>query len=487
MSGKKRTLNEQPFLHRAPISVRRKMLAEELLGDSGLRRKGGTWYRNYLEFTAVDEGEKAQALARKYAGAKLAQIQLRRRVKLAEEREIRGWIRRILEEDHRKLLAEDDFGDVSGADYGDYNFSAGTSSELGDLFFGGLRDVLKTTKVALKDVLTSAKYMWDMTFTFDPIKLYNMRKEYKSRKDRIDNEYKEVMAPTWAAMQGPDVKAVLFFLAPMAWMASAPITKTWKNRKDITDFFRESGFGAPSEEEKKKGAQEPKGIVGTAGALLGKLRDVFLESPENTNLISEQKGVDMSDITDAIKQADPSAMSQMEKTGETYVDLTSKFLDDIYELFGRNIVGIRTIKNAKSIDELIAAMEKVQGAGFDFGGPPPRELRKHFDESVKDLATGPDKEKFINATVKSLGKKSAEELSEEELLKAAEDSIFVHSSEEIRADLEKVEVELLKKLKEAMGDVRPKVKEAEVLKQSKAGKEFLALIDEFDKKIKTVK
>ena len=481
MSGKKRTLNEQPFLHRAPKPVRRKMLAQNLLDDSGLRQKGGAWYRKYLEFTAMDEGEKAQALARKYTGAKLAQMQLRRQVTLSEEREIRGWVRRILEEDHRKLLTEQEYGM-----HGEV-FAPATTGELAKLFLGGIQDVLKTTKVALKDMLTSAKYMWDMVFTFDPVKLYNMRKEYKSRKERIDEEYKEVMADTWASMAGPDVKAAMFLLSPAAFLASAPITKSWKNRKDIADFFRESGFGSPSEEEKKKGAQDPKGIIGTAGALLGKLRDIFLESPEDTHLISEQKGVDVSDIQDAIKEVNPNAMSKMEKAGEEYVGLTSKFLDDIYELFGKNIVAIRTIKGAKSIDELVTAMEKVKASGFDIGGPSPQEIKQQFDKSVKDLATGPDKEKFIDATVKSLGKKSADEVSQEELLKAASDSIFVHSSEKIRSDLEEVEVDLLEKLKEAIGGVRPTVQEAELLKQSSTGKEFLETIDEFDRKIMAIK
>ena len=86
-----------------------------------------------------------------------------------------------------------------------------------------------------------------------------------------------------------------------------------------------------------------------------------------------------------------------------------------------------------------------------------------------------------------MARKSADEVSQEELLKAASDSIFVHSSEKIRSDLEKVEVDLLEKLKEAMEGVRPTVKEAELLKQSSTGKEFLETIDEFDRKIMAIK
>jgi hypothetical protein len=330
--------------------------------------------------------------------------------------------------------------------------------------------------------MTSAKYMWDMVFTFDPLKLHNTTEQYKARKERIDTELKAQREKVWKTF-GAGTHAAMFALAPAAYLAGAPTMKAVTSREGIADYFREMGFGAPSEKEKEGGAKKPTGILDIPGQLLGKLRDVFLESPEHVELIAEQKGVDVSDIDVTLQQVAPEEVAKMRKGGEDFIEFTNKFLDDVWESSGKNIASLRTIKKAKTFDEFVASFEKARKEGFDVKGPSSQELKKHFDDSIKELMTGEDREKFVNTLLQTTGKKSPEELTEEELLKAAEKTVFLSSTEKIRADLTTVEVDLMKKMGEALKDVRPSMRDAKALKQTEAGQRFLELYDDFFAKV----
>ena len=480
MAGKKRTLNEQPFLHRTPLSIRRKMEAQELLDSSRPRPKGGQWYRRYLEFTATDEGEKAQALALKYSGAKLAQMQLRRRVIMSEENEIRGWVRKILKEDHNKLLVEQAYGQ-----HGDI-FAPASKGELYDIFIKPFARVLKVASIGLRDILTSAKYTWDMATTIDPIKKSNMKTEYKARKERIAAERKEEMKII-DELGGFKVPIAMAMLGPAAVIAALPVLKTMDNREEITDWFREAGFGKPSKKEQEQGAEEPVGIVGTAGKLLGKLRDLFMESPDGSRLISEQKGFSTADIEAAIEEVAPGMLAKFEKGAKEYLESTKEFLDSAYEELGAGLEMIRTVKKAETFDEYIKSIEGAKANGFKLGGPSPQELQAEFEKNVKELVTGENRDAFIEATLETTGKKSPEELSEAQLIEAAKKAIFASSTEKIRDDLDKVERGLLEHLKEVMDGQRPMAKDAETLKQTEAGREYLGFFDEFDRKVLAIK
>ena len=321
-------------------------------------------------------------------------------------------------------------------------------------------------------------------FTFDPIKLYNTTQEYKARKERIGKDLEKHMGKVWEGGLGGEAgKAAMFALAPAAYVATSPIRGTWNKRKDVADFFRETGIGAPSEEEKEQGAEDPVGIVGTAGKLLGKLRDIFLESPDHVQLISEQGGIDVEDIENTLQQIAPESMAKMKKSADDYLEFTEDFLNQVWENSGKNLASLRTIKKAATFDEFIASLEKANREGFDIGGPSPQELKKHFDDSIKELMTGEDREKFVNSVLETTGKKSPEELTEEELAKAAKEAIFLSSTEKIRSDLDTVERDLTEKMEEALKDVRPSVADAEALKQTVAGKKFLGLYDKFFAKV----
>ena len=295
-----------------------------------------------------------------------------------DEKYVRGLIRDILKEEPKQLREIYDFM---------------SEDEFTRAFVDPFTDVFKVAKVALKDVLTSAKFAWDAVVTFDPLKLKQQRENFKARKAKIAEEYKEVMEPTWKALGNEDLKAATFLLNPVGFLVAAPAVKALKNRKEIADYFREAGFGTPSEKEEEEGtATEP---VGVLGAVFNKLKGIFFSEAASVDdmspLLREQDdgGESKEEMIRGVAE-EMGILGKLESGGDKVMSQTIANIKEIEELVRPRLEALTALERASNPDELQQALDLAKQSDIDLGGPMGSDVQKALDASVEEIEKDPE-------------------------------------------------------------------------------------------------
>ena len=130
---------------------------------------------------------------------------------LRDELRFRKWVQAILIEEliHEKAQANPEIllqyilseGGMSGE---------GFISAMVDPF----KDVLNVAKVATKDLLSIAKFNFDMITTLSPSKQAEARKKWEARNKSLEKEWETAMAPIDAAWEEGDAQLIAFMLNP---------------------------------------------------------------------------------------------------------------------------------------------------------------------------------------------------------------------------------------------------------------------------------
>jgi len=394
-----------------------------------------------------------------------------------EEQLVRKWVRQILKESGHFRLVEQ-----SGED-------------LANTFIAPFTDVFKTAQVAFKDVLTSAKYTFDVLVTIDPVKLQALRNNYKERKKNIADEYTTVMAPTWEALDSDDVNLVGFMMNPIGYLGAAAIMKTAGSVPDVVDYFKEAGFGGgPSEKEKEKSGdkiKEPKGIIGHAFGALKKIFFMDAHMPIGSLMIEQegddkkesktQKSADM--ISSALEEV--GALDDIRDASKEILKTTEDSLNELVGLFKPNTQIIEKISTAANMDELLGAIKEAKAAGLELGGTNENQIKGDMEKQVKEfLNDEKSRNKFIEQLAKREGIEASEEgelpeIAPEKLLEEAQKVFFVNSTQSIRESMENSKAEIKKQigeeismLKEGLGIDDQSIK---MIEQTAIGKQLLNL------------
>merc|ERR1712139_164979 len=81
-------------------------------------------------------------------------------------------------------------------------------------------DVLKVAKVATKDLLSIAKFNFDMITTLSPSKQAEARKKWEARNKGMESEWAEAMAPIDAAWEEGDAQLIAFMFNPAGFLGA---------------------------------------------------------------------------------------------------------------------------------------------------------------------------------------------------------------------------------------------------------------------------
>ena len=410
-----------------------------------------------------------------------------------EEQLVRKWVRQILKESSPRRLVEQE-GDLTKA------------------FITPFTDVFKTAQVSFKNLLTDLKFTWDMLVTFDPIKLVNMRSNYKKRKETIAAERKKIMEPTMKALGGDDLKLAAMLLAPGAYLGAQAVASAWSNKGNVMDYFREAGFGDPSKgetggaggagDDKKGGAggiQKPVGVVGTAMKALKKL--FFIETQKISGLlITEQKkeeggekgaGNKEAVIIDALREL--GAVEDLQKGADDLLKMTKESIDEMVDLFKPSAEIISKIGAAQNMEELLDATAAASAAGLDLGGTNQSQIKSGMEKQVDEFL-GDEKKKadFVKSLAEREGTKPDEEgnvpeIPDDKLRTEAEKVFYVNSSQSIRDGMaesrEKLQeqfIESLEALKEEIGLDEESMK---MITKTSAGKKLLDLFEDAEREL----
>jgi hypothetical protein len=405
-----------------------------------------------------------------------------------EEQLVRKWVRQILKESSPRRLVEQE-GDLTKA------------------FITPFTDVFKTAQVSFKNLLTDLKFTWDMLVTFDPIKLANMRSNYKKRKETIAAERKKIMEPTMKALGGDDLKLAAMLLAPGAYLGAQAVASAWSNKGNVMDYFREAGFGDPSKGETggaggaggAGGIQKPVGVVGTAMKALKKL--FFIETQKISGLlITEQKkeeggekgaGNKEAVIIDALREL--GAVEDLQKGADDLLKMTKESIDEMVDLFKPSAEIISKIGAAQNMEELLDATAAASAAGLDLGGTNQSQIKSGMEKQVDEFL-GDEKKKadFVKSLAEREGTKPDEEgnvpeIPDDKLRTEAEKVFYVNSSQSIRDGMaesrEKLQeqfIESLEALKEEIGLDEESMK---MITKTSAGKKLLDLFEDAEREL----
>ena len=370
-----------------------------------------------------------------------------------DEKFLREQIRRVLHEEN--LICEE------------------SSSELHDVFVAPFKRVFDVFKVAAKDILTSTKFTWDMLVTFDPKKLMDQKANFEARKRKIKADYKKVMEP-YDKLMGGDVGVAAMFLAPHVVIPMKAGQAALKGAKGMGGFLKDAGFGKPSEEEQEAiGTKEPKGVVASVVAQLGKL--FFGESVVVAGgLLTEDAAEDA--VTGALD--DVGMLDDIEKGAS---ELISGLEDDLKKLdveFDPRWTAIRDIRGARNLDALAAALAAATEAGFELTDLNPDQIKSQVEADVENMLQ--DKEKFLG-TLDKKQRASIEKMSENEVKEKLTELIFMNGTEGIRENTDKLGKQLQETLNNILVDVVPE-SDIKYLKKSEMGLEYLGIFNNFRKK-----
>ena len=402
-----------------------------------------------------------------------------------EEQKIRSWVRKILVAEHANHAL---------------NERSGNQEALYNIFIEPFADVLRVGKMAFKDVLTNAKFTFDMLVTFDPWKINDIKNNHKKRKEKIKEEWAEVMKPTYDALGAESVHAAALLLNPAAYITMIAGAGAVKTTKGVIDFLRETGFGTPTADEKKEdGLVEPTGVVSKVFSGLKKLfffgatdemyhsdKPVILEQDKPTDLESSVKvAMDELGITSATEAASEELMQD-----------TKDSLEEIYKLVENSASVIGDIREAQSVDELAIALSAAKNAGLDIGGPSPAELKSNFEADVNEiLSDEAQKKEWINATVgnestiaeQDSGVATTEvgpKISDSELRDKIEEVLYVNATDSLQGSMEESEKELMAQVEDLIADIKPSPEEEKIIAATSQGREYLSLFDNLILKIK---
>jgi hypothetical protein len=403
--------------------------------------------------------------------------------KKLHEEQIRGWIRNILNEERDSPIL---------LEYMNFGFSA-TPQEGYDTFIAPFVDVLKVAKVATKDILSSAKLNLDTLLTISPTKAKEAREKWKSRKKKIDDEYKEVMKSTDEALSGGDAQLIGFMLNPAGYFGAKLAQSAPGAVKGTAQYLEDAGFDSKLAKTwgLTAGASEPektkeKGPLAGALSDLTKLFFITHHAPPGQVLTEAEEEEKAGDIVDKVREHFESLgiLDKILVDGKELVGAKIEQIDELMDDIRGKFETLGPLYQATTAEEFMEALEKAKASGKDIGGGGVAALGAELKKSVDDMLQNPkSKESLIAAALKSQGKKvpkdgedgdtDAPEVNEEALRKEAEKIIFMKSKQSLQEKIYEGIVQLKEEVTVAVMDDVPRESDWKLVSGSSLGKEFI--------------
>ena len=354
-----------------------------------------------------------------------------------------------METKEKKILSED-------SQFGQYL----SGDEFGEYFVGPIMDVFKVAKIALKDIGRGVLYNVRIAFTFSTTKKARLLEAYKQGKEKINQEYAEVMQRVDKNLG--EAKLLMFAANPPAFLAAAAV----KQGLDAGAFVGKV-FGEQSDALKGKGPDgDP--TKPEDGPILGALNDlkrIFFGESYVVGKIMEaaEDGKGSADIeAEIVKEmesidVDPESITSDFKE---WVDSRREIISAVDEEgLPARMAALLDMMKADDLDKLKKSVGDAKSAGVDLGNYL-GDFEKEFETQKKDLIDALKKEKEesdsgkkepeILSKLKEVPeiKKLGEKASEEDYLKALENSLFMTLKANLQEDGEKILEEIKKEIGE---------------------------------------
>ena len=362
-------------------------------------------------------------------------------------------------------------------------------------FIQPFTDIVDATKLASKDVLNATKLSLDTLLLFNPTKLAEARKKYNDRKSAISKEWEPIMKRNREALSGGDADILALVMAPHLFVASEVALQLWDKTEDVYDFLDKSGWRLPfssvmlgdtaSVQEPPKGSEEK--------SLMQRLKSLFFLGEaqfHGDNIIVEQKQEKPSlqkALAQYFKESGLDALFSA-TTGEL-LELEENYLENTIEPALRQLEFLYVVADTADPREFVAAIKKAQADGIDVSAAGLEQIVPQVEKDVQQLIQSGD---FINTVAEEQSVK-AEDISDQELRKAAEKVVFaqakINFEEQLKSGslsvapgqegkgLEDIKVEMRSRVQAMLDEITPSEGGRKAFEAHDQGKDYLQRVD----------
>lgn len=373
----------------------------------------------------------------------------------------------------------------------------GRHSDLWNTFVAPFTDIVKAAALSGQDILSAVKLNLDVLLAIDPDTVKAAHEKYDKRKEALDAKWKPIMDANKAA-GGGDFELLTFAVNPGAFLGAKFAEKSLKTVPDVYDYMDKAGWSLPlrglipGAPEKPVEPEGPKGILGTAKDVVGKLADIFFiahHAPSGPMLSEEFKEYSTEVKTtmhegeeegeqpkQQIQDIDAEIQNYLEETGldkvfeenvDELLDMREEMLDDLLSKVKPQLDLLLALMEAATPEDFAQALEGAKEAGM--AEAVPANFMQEFDKQAEELAQD---EKF-----RAEMQKEKPEITDEEILDTAKKTAFSNSKEELQLKLEQGGEEIVQQALEAIEYDMPDEKSQKEIEKTPAGKQYYEIYE----------
>ena len=379
------------------------------------------------------------------------------------------------------------------------------------------KDVLNVAKVATKDLLSIAKFNFDMITTLSPSKQAEARKKWEARNKSLEKEWETAMAPIDAAWEEGDAQLIAFMLNPAGFLGAKAAGMVGDTAVGARDMLDDAGIHLPivGGKQDDKGKKDDKGgvvdVIGTGKKLLGDLTKLFFiahhepagpliaEAGEEEKKEKKKSGSAEDGAKEYIDSVD-GFQAKIDQGAKELITSRQEYIDEIMQMFEAQASLLTNLANAQDLKAFLQAIQEASQAGVDVGGAGLGNFQAEIDKGVQSVLSNPESRKgFVKTYLESQGQKVPDEKSkdakgeqaipevpDEKLAPEIQKVVFMNSKVGVQEQLFSGTQELKEQASKAILDGVPDQKQWPLMKKTSLGAEYLNMIEDAVKKIESV-
>ena len=388
------------------------------------------------------------------------------------------------------------------------------------VFVDPFKDLFNVAKVATKDLLSIAKFQFDMLITLSPAKMDAARAKYDARTKKIEDEWAKAMEPIDATWESGDAQLVAFMLNPAGFLGGKLVGKGVDTALGTTKLLDDAGWGIPvvgglvgltgsggedkDSKDKDKGGDGKVDIIGTGTKLLGDMAKLFFIAHHEPAgpLIAEEKKEEKKptgDIEEGVQQYIDGLdgfQKAIDEDAKELVAAKKEQIDEIVALFEAQMKLLIGLSEAQDLKTFASVIQTAQQAGIDLGGSGLENFQGVLDKGVDAILNKPEsRAEFVKTSLQQKGEKiptgedgeeQLPEVSDDELRPEIEKVVFLDSKRGVQEQLftgtQQLKEETINLIKENV----PEEKDFAVMQKTGPGKEYVSMIQTALQKVESM-
>jgi hypothetical protein len=387
----------------------------------------------------------------------------------------------------------------------------GVSGDPIGAFLDPFKDVLNVAKVATKDLLSVAKFNFDMITTLSPSKQKAAREKWEGRNKALESEWGKAMEPIDKVWDTSDAQLIGFMLNPAGFLGAKMASKSLDTADGAVAMLDDAGWGIPFVTDFVRGADakstskgEDRGksksgsdgvvdILGTGKKMLGDLAKLFFiaHHAPTGNLIAEAKSGSASSGVQQYMDKMPGLESAITKDGKQMLDAKAEHVKEIMAMFDSQIKMLTGLSDAYDLTAFITVLDAAAQEGVDLGGAGLANFKSEVDANVQKILGDPKaREGFIKTYFEEKGKKpeldqdgKLPEVPDDVLVPEVEKVVFLDSKTSVQEQLFTGSEQLKKQAQDEIMIGTPEQSVWPMISQTTLGVEYISLIQTAIQKI----